>query len=292
LITELQSRTNALKDAKTDEGKTERMRLGNSRGFLSTALQEWFREIHTRLAPDYAAFADQIVRPGDVVLTFNYDDSLERELKRAGKWEISHGYGFQLGELERPSEILVLKLHGNMNWLVSVFRGATGSSFFAISDGSSLGHHPVIRQVDLDYLGYKEFSGHTYKSGGAFPCLILPGRKKEFFYDTSLGHEYIEFWDLLWSQAAETLKRSDKIVVCGYSLLPVDRNACDLLLKNPRKETPIEIVSGSQSERIAGDFRSAGFGDVEVFKGGYFEDWLRAEIGRVEKNQRHSSSVS
>ncbi|HWO34056.1 MAG TPA: hypothetical protein VNO32_35105 [Candidatus Acidoferrum sp.] len=77
LITTLQSRIDALN---TPEGKAERMGLGNCRGRLTSCLREWFREIHTKPAPAYAEFAAKIIQPGDVVITFNYDDSLEREL--------------------------------------------------------------------------------------------------------------------------------------------------------------------------------------------------------------------
>ena len=274
VITELESR---IKDAEARGDGTNRMRLGTRRGFLRDALGAWFREIHTKPAPTYAEFADKIAQPGDVVITFNYDDSLERELKRTGKWDISRGYGFQLGAVEHSSDVLVLKLHGSINWLVSILGGAKpGSGWMVSSDPSALGHHPVIRADDLDYLGYKDFSGHTYTSGGAFACLILPGRTKEFFYDTSGGREYAEFWDSLWSQAAEALKRSDKMVLCGYSMLSVDQRARELLLQQESKKTHVSVVSGSQSERIAIDFRSAGFHNVKVFAGGYFEDWVRS----------------
>jgi hypothetical protein len=275
LITELQSRIGLLKDAPSPEDRAQRMKLGNSRGFLGAALREWFREIHLHPAPSYAVFAERIAQPGDIIVTFNYDDSLERELRRVGKWDISLGYGFQLGAVECPSGVLILKLHGSMNWLVSVLGGATGGAFI-VNPASSLGNHPVIHRADLEFLGYRDFSGHTYESGGAFPCLILPGRTKEFFYDTSFGHEYAAFWDLLWSQAATALKGCDKVVLCGYSLLPVDERARNLMLDKPRKETRIEVISGNQTQRIAIDFKAAGFSDVEAFQGGYFADWCKA----------------
>jgi hypothetical protein len=211
-----------------------------------------------------------------VIITFNYDDSLERELKRSDKWDISRGYGFPLNSVKRSSDVLVLKLHGSMNWLVSVFGGATGGAFI-VNPESSFGNYPVIHPADLNFLGYEELSGHTYRSDGAFPCLILPGRTKEFYYDTSFGHEYAEFWDHLWSQAADALKRSDRIVVCGYSLLSVDERACDLLLRRSRKSKRIKVVCGDQTERVASDFTAAGFKDVQAFNPGYFKDWVQAE---------------
>ena len=272
LITELQSRIDSLKNAKSLGEKAQRMKLGNSRGFLGTALREWFSEIHTRPAPSYASFASRIAHPGDVIITFNYDDSLERELRRSGKWDISLGYGFQLGASMQASDVLILKLHGSINWLVSILGGARGGAFI-VNPASTLGNQPLIHRADLDFLMYEDFSGQTYESGGAFPCLILPGRTKEFFYDTSFGREYAEFWDLLWSQAAEAVERCDKIVICGYSMLSVDQRACDLLLRTPRKQTQIEVISGNQTERIANDFRCAGFENVEASGILYFRDW-------------------
>jgi hypothetical protein len=138
-----------------------------------------------------------------------------------------------------------------------------------------LGQQPVVHRADLEYLGYKNFSGDTYPGGGAFPSLILPGRTKEFFYETSFGQEWTEFWDALWSRAAAALERADKLVLCGYSLLRVDERARDLLLRVPDRRTEVTVVSGSQSERIANDFNCAGFSDV-AFRSGYFEDWVQS----------------
>lgn len=276
LITELLQRTDQLKGSSDSEDKAERMRLGNRRGCMVDFLRLWFREIHGNPADSYADFARNIVQPGDVIITFNYDDSLERELKRAGKWDVSSGYGFPLGASEVPSDVLVLKLHGSINWLASLFGGATGGAFL-VDPPSSMGNHPVVHRADLEFLGYGEFEGHTYETGGAFPCLILPGRNKQFFYDTSFGHEFGDFWDRLWRQASQALEKCSRIVICGYSLLPVDERACNLLLKRPPRDASIEVISGSQTERIANDFRAAGFSGVRAFKGGYFKDWLDAQ---------------
>ena len=276
LITQMQTTISALKGSHRSEDIVQRQRLGNGLGALRDALGSWFREIRTASSPNYAAFAQEVVQSGDTVITFNYDDSLERELRRAGKWDISQGYGFPLGIIEYPSTVRMLKLHGSINWLVSVFGGAVGGSFFTSPRGSSLGDHPVIHEADLKFLEYEDFQGHTYRSGGAFPCLILPGRTKEFFYDTSFGNEYGQFWDHLWSQASDAVKRCQKIVICGYSLLPVDQRACELLLKRPRKETRVEVVCGGQTERIIDDFRNAGFNSVTSIQR-YFKEWVRAD---------------
>jgi len=276
LITKIESQVAKLKNSEVPEDRIQRSRIANRRVYLGVALQEWFRQIHLLPAPSYATFAEHIVRPGDVVVTFNYDDSLERELRRFGKWDISRGYGFPLGTEEIPSDVMVLKLHGSVNWLVSLFGGATGGAFL-VNPASSMGNHPVIHRADLEFLGYEAFAGHTYQSGGAFPCLILPGRSKEFFYDTSFGHEFGNFWDHLWSRAAGALRAADEIVVCGYSLPGADQRARDLLFQQPQRNAVIQVISGDQSERIAREFSSAGFESVSTFTGGYFANWCQAQ---------------
>jgi hypothetical protein len=79
-------------------------------------------------------------------------------------------------------------------------------------------------------------------------------------------------------KAAEAVNRSEKIVLCGYSLLPLDQRARELLLIMPKRQTHVTVVCGSQNERIAGDFRRAGLQHVRVFAGGYFEDWVKAAV--------------
>lgn len=240
---------------------------GNLRGWIGSWLREWFRKIHDGTAAAYAEFADKLVEAGDVIITFNYDDSLERELKRTGKWDVSDGYGFPFAAAVRSSDVLILKLHGSMNWLWPV---------------PFLGQRPLIHRADLEHLGYRNFTDFTdylYENSGAIPCLILPDREKKFFYETSFGIECGAFWDCLWTQAADAVKRSQRLILCGYSLLPVDQRACDLLLNEPRKETHVTVISGGQSGRIAGNFRDAGFQDVDTFENGFFEDWVRREAG-------------
>jgi hypothetical protein len=63
------------------------------------------------------------------------------------------------------------------------------------------------------------------------------------------------------------------MVICGYSLPAADKRALDLLLESPRKATSIEVICGSQSERIANDFKAAGFQNVKVSEDGHFEGW-------------------
>jgi hypothetical protein len=202
---------------------------------------------------------------------------LIREPKRASKWDLADGYGFPFAGTVRSSQVLTLKLHGSMNWLWPV---------------PFLGQRPLIHRADLEHLGYSDFTdftGYLYGNGGAFPCLILPDRKKEFFYETSFGIECRGFWDCLWTQATDAVRLGERLVLCGYSLLPVDRRACDLLLNEPRKETHITVISGDQSRRFVRDFGAAGFRNVDAFDQGFFEDWVHQKAKASVSSKPHSN---
>jgi hypothetical protein len=264
-------------EAKQDpKREADYRRLGTRLGWLIASLAEWFRRIGDESSSHlYATFAERAVRKGDVVITFNYDDALDRELKRARKWDaFSNGYGFPLGSGERTSDVLLLKLHGSMNWVWNPFGGAMAGSFF-VGNAPSLGVTPLMLPRDLTFLGYDNPSGPgVFQSGGVLHSMILPGRSKQFYTETSFGIEQAEFWQSLWSQAEGALRICDKVVVCGYSLPAADQRARKLLFEVPPKDTTIEIASVSDSGRIASEFKSAGFSSVTTFGRGHFEDWL------------------
>ncbi|PML05252.1 hypothetical protein BCT86_13015 [Vibrio breoganii] len=57
----------------------------------------------------YYDFA-QLLKPGDLVITLNYDVVLERSLDHLGK-----SYSFSFSDSE-PTDIIILKLHGSLDW--------------------------------------------------------------------------------------------------------------------------------------------------------------------------------
>jgi hypothetical protein len=273
LISEIEIRIDSLHDPKNDDDRIMRIILRDARTHVAQMLREWFRIIHTSPAPLYAQFADCIVKSGETVITFNYDDSLDRELKRASKWDLAHGYGFPLGSNVK-SEVLLLKLHGSINWMLSIF-GGLSSGFSQISSNQSLGQYPIIAEPDVSYLGYSEFSGRIFKGGAvSMGSLILPGRNKQFFVETSLGRELEGFWNTLWSKAAHAVSRADRLVICGYSMPKADTRARDLLFNHTRKETLITVLCANDSPHIAREFKDAGYKNVEILGHGFFEDLI------------------
>ncbi|MBZ5505151.1 MAG: hypothetical protein LAO78_06670 [Acidobacteriia bacterium] len=276
LISEIEARIDELKSRKTDEELVKWVILISGRSNILRALREWFRVLHCSPADLYENFSQKIANAGDTVITFNYDDSVDRELRRAGKWELSTGYGFPFGNAAIPSAVQLLKVHGSSNWIVSL-GGGLRSGFTFVGPSGFMGGRPVIHTVDAEYLGYTNFSGNTYPGGGTELSMILPGRTKKFYFETSLGIEFKEFWDGLWSQSAHALKRADKVVICGYSMPKADVRARELLLKHTNKKATMTVVSGADSERIAIEFQDAGYKDIKLIGQGYFEDWIEQE---------------
>jgi hypothetical protein len=167
----------------------------------------------------------------------------------------------------------LLKLHGSTNWLALLFGGAT-SGVFAVH-GGALGARPVIASGDISFLGYDGLSDPLFtRRSAAVSPMILPTRSKQFFFDTSFGREWEDFWDALWEQAGQYLQNSGEIFILGYSLASVDERACELLFSTLARDVRIEIASGSQSGDIAGRFRQREFINVVEARESYFENWV------------------
>ena len=242
---------------------------------LKVMIPEFFRALREGPAPLYRRLAGLHMRPDDVVITFNYDVACERELKRAGLWEIDDGYGFALGIPTMPrSQVRVLKLHGSVNWLELAFRGQTG---FFQSPPNLLGDRPIILPGEFDFLGYRGVRdplGPLGDRAGAFPATIMPTSKKRFYSETSFGRELEAFWGSLWDAAALALGSADRIVIVGYSMSAVDERARALLLESSNRSANIQIFCGESTERISREFAASGFDQVNGVAGQRFEDFL------------------
>ena len=243
---------------------------------IQEAIREWFCEIHQRdHARYYQGFAVKIVQPGDCVITFNYDVSLDFQLRRAGKWAVGDGYGFLADGLPKGSSVKILKLHGSVNWLAILFGGMSGS--FCIGSGGAFGSRPVFTDGDLSALGHDGATGPLFPRTGAagIQPLILPTSRKQFFFETSLGREWGPFWNRLWRAARKAVRTSDRVVICGYGLYPVDRRGCNLLLEG-ELNGDVEVCCGGDTDRIVSELRLHGrrAAPAEYL---CFEDWVRLQ---------------
>lgn len=257
------------------EGLGRRTQLKSDLFVLSCALREWFTEIQVNPACAYRSFCLDVVQPGDCIITFNYDVSLDRELRNADKWQVGDGYGFVIPGLPNKSPVKILKLHGSSNWLASLYTNMAG--YGQTAPGFIFGPRPVISDQDMKFLNYDDHRDVSFRGGvsGLCPLIIPPTPSKNFFIDISGKEELKNFFDELWSQAREALKQSEHVVICGYSMPEVDHRARELLLSSIDKGSQISIVSGNNSsDEIANTFRQHGFLNAAPAKRRRFEDWV------------------
>lgn len=248
-----------------------------ARANILTAIQEATREYFDSIRPRPALLYDELAqrtRAGDFVISFNYDLGAERSLQAAGLWHINDGYGFRLTPDGNTSPVRVLKLHGSTNWRGLLFGGSTG--FGAARD--SLGERPVLcfRQ-DFSYLGFPDVVDPQYgqlPSAASVTAMIMPTLKKRFFHETTFGKEWEPFWNTLWSQAKDALRRADEIVLVGYSMPAADERARELVFASPNKNIRVTVCCHRATSGIAQEFRDHGFTNIHEPTSPTFEGWL------------------
>jgi hypothetical protein len=256
--------------------------LGVTRPYLLSdlieALRDHFDAIRSTPAPLYDKLA-RVLRPGDFVITFNYDLGVERALHTARLWDIKTGYGFPIAEGESPVE--VLKLHGSTNWRALLFGGMTGSfagSF--VGNGTGLGDRPVLFfRPDLEYLGYQDFvdphcSG--LETAASLPAMVMPALPKEFHFATNFGEEWKPFWDRLWQRAERAIETADEVVLIGYSMPTVDERARAMLLGAQNKTVRVSICCGEATANLEQEFRDHGFSGIQTVAS-TFDAFLKGE---------------
>ena len=275
IVTELENPTPGSPVSKLSKGERGSVLAG-----LRNALCEFFDSIRTNDAPLYRQFANEVVQPGDTIITFNYDVSLERELRRAGKWQIDDGYGFDFGITCLPrSTVKLLKLHGSTNWIDSLFSGIRTGTFVQGFGWEPRGLRPVVPPGEFEFLGYEGVTNPQFNNVGNVGgvdrsgSMILPSRNKRFYVSSSINpRERDEFWSALWGQAADALQNADEIVIIGYSLPPADNDAQRLLLESSNKESLLTICCGQDTDRLKKEFAHTGFSHIRC-DSRRFENW-------------------
>jgi hypothetical protein len=234
---------------------------------LSKKLMERLRESGAQqdLHEDLRTFGRLCVANGFDCITFNYDDALDAALWSAEGvpesvpgtnkryWHPDGGYGFFCpparavifdGEgttMDRTS-MLLLKLHGSMNWRVR--RGyARPLSIDALvhqepwlPGGGSRGWVPseIERHLEPD------------------PFIVLPILAK-----TALTSEPV--LRLVWTRAFDCLSKADLVVFIGYSLPVTDIAARFLLREAIREDCQVHVVNlagGKRKDRIEARYRA------------------------------------
>jgi hypothetical protein len=237
-------------------------------GAIRRCLVGLFKHIaRTGQAPLYRDFAKR-VQKDDVIVTFNYDVALENELIRTKLFRVRGGYGSSLPVewTEDNSDVVVLKPHGSINW--NGWLGAPG----VFTPGDRLRDHPIVDNKDPVLVGYPaRVLDERFGNGQVVDTsitVILPASEKRYSVQTSDGDEWVPFYESLWSQAAESLQQSDRIVMIGYSMPAADHRPRALLLWCANKRAEVTICCASSNAAMAAEFESHGFWrvhEVETF---------------------------
>ncbi len=245
---------------------------------LKQAITEHFAAIRVAASTALYDGLAGVLQYDDAVITFNYDLEIERALSATAKWNVSTGYGFQIGEQPKASSVCVLKLHGSVNWRALIFDGISGGSFIAGTPGNSLGRRPVLCfRPDLEYLGAANFKDPlcpTQGEHGELHAMIMPALPKTFYFSTTYGRrECKPFWDKLWKRAKISIRDADELVIIGYSLSEGDKRARSLLLDTTNRDVRLSVCCREDTPRLVQLFRDHGFTNVTSGTPS-FEDFL------------------
>jgi hypothetical protein len=189
------------------------------------------------------------VQPGDVVVTFNYDATLERVLLEQGKWMPSEGYGLGCITLvprgNKPhclpsagSAVPILHLHGSFGWYTNFSPSHASGTYISLSTEflGGLG----IEAEDVTWNDNPARSNPSHVD----PIVIHPS----FFKDYNDWAQYGALPEL-WRKAAEALRAANRIYVVGYSLPPADSAALTFLVTNSDRKK-VTIVNNDKATCI------------------------------------------
>ena len=237
------------------------------RAFLDRLHEARRGEIHRE---DLKRFAEYCKTNGCCCITFNYDDFLDEALAQTHSWTPYWGYGFacsssldtvaSFSKLEDASDLLLLKLHGSINW-----RAKLGyPSPFAIE---SIAHHHGWSGDRR----YPEIAGHLEPE----PVMVPPVLSKSSLVEQPVLR-------LVWSHAFANLETAHEVTFIGYSFPPTDMAARTLFseaLKDlPREDITVVNLSreDAEAEVTRSRYRSV-LGDIpdEQFRFEGALEWIR-----------------
>jgi hypothetical protein len=231
------------------------------------------------------AFGEKLAS-GDVVITFNYDASLERILLKQGKWSPEDGYGFELSFQSSPddkspvklatSPVLVLHLHGASGW----YRRPWFTPGYQLPPGGgaalpfeAYGAAPQDTDVSLDPR-FLQGLGISYVDA-CLPDTRPVGREMQVVLHPSFLKDYEtddEVFIKLWQKAAQALRDAERTYIIGYSLPIADVAVFTLLLTTLRERAATVVnPTGTDLMRLRNLFSGELYEDSRVT----LEQWLQ-----------------
>lgn len=223
----------------------------DARSKLLWAMEDFFLQRNDSDMKDYSADRwnnlkrfGALLDPGDTVITFNYDSTIERVLLDLGKWTLSDGYGTQLVFQQNDydttpvafpsSQVKVLHLHGAVGWYTKpVF--SQGFDLSVEGGGSiplsALSAAPLETEIALDPLLLQGLGIHHVDASlprrppSEYQVMLHPSFLKEYGGEDRRNR----IFNRLWRMALDALRSADEVTIIGYSLPPADSAAWTLL---------------------------------------------------------------
>jgi hypothetical protein len=175
----------------------------------------------------------RMIRPGDVILTFNWDILHDVILWRNGLWSYRDGYGFECssqGLREQPSKTLILKLHGSVNWVQR-------------EDYHRVDYIADVKDFFPDSKDWDSRARYNEAQADSGRKLVLP----TYLKDVSSNKVLLD----MWTKAHRALTGARELIVVGYSLNAVDYPTRLLfgtaLSENPKVKS-VAVVSPDTGE--------------------------------------------
>jgi hypothetical protein len=93
--------------------------------------------------------------------------------------------------------------------------------------------------------------------------MILPAIPKQFYFQTTFGEEWKDFWDRLWKRAQVAIENAHDLAIIGYSLPIADGRARATLLGAANKAVHLSICCANATANLEQEFRDHGFIDIQ-----------------------------
>jgi hypothetical protein len=218
------------------------------------------------------SFFREHVPLGTVVITFNWDLSIEQALSKRGD---RPSIKYQYSERDSKGAITLLKPHGSMNWLRKTDIDALHKLKARRLDGDIF----ICKFIDLLL---------SHDLPGVTPIIVPPVFNKDFSGTTEDFDSQI--FKKTWISVYKALRNATKITILGYSLPKEDqfskfvfrRALRNSILEIGREKKPhltMDIVN--PDEAVEGTFaRLVGRENVLLkFHKAYFEDYVKSLAG-------------
>jgi hypothetical protein len=196
-------------------------------------LRRFIRERCQRIADQLGPY-DRLIhslRPGEVIVSFNWDVLLETAFLRAGR-----SFTYLPSERTRDGEAVLLKPHGSINWFALLDREgleiSTASNLRPVGDDLSL--YLLYLSEPLSEPNFAGCSSMVRACLSRTPAIVPPTTSKLLAVggqprDGFVEHGHTRAMKSIWARFKAALEEATEVVAIGYSLPGTDASSIALM---------------------------------------------------------------